>query len=119
MGLNQTDIDMINSLLESYQNTFQMNYFGSNSRRRRRAVTQITCSDINKLSAGVTSLTVSQIQLIAPKEFFSCRAVLGLSSNYWSASQLTALATIAKSVTVLKHVKINFKMFILYFKSIT
>lgn len=100
IGLNQTDIDMLSQLLASYQNTFQTNYFGLNvvSKRRRRALTQILCSDINKLGAGVTSLTVAQIQLIPKSEFYSCRAVLGLSKNYWSSSQLVALASIALSV---------------------
>ena len=74
------------------------NYFTSNSRRRRRALTPVTCSDIKKLGTAVVSLTVEQLKTISLTDFFSCRAVLGLSANLWSTAQLTALAAIAKNV---------------------
>jgi len=69
----------------------------SSRRRRRRAVATVTASQISSLgTAGVVGLTAEQIATISDSDFKDSIDTLGAPTT-WSAGQLSALATKAKS----------------------
>ena len=105
LGLNVSETSAFKSLLNTFLATYAASFtqpvrkmLHSNNRKLATVAIVITCNVLNKMGLGMVALNVSQLQSISSSEFYACRAVLGSSSNSWSGSQLTALASITKSV---------------------
>ena len=71
--------------------------FGTNSRRKRAANSNITCSKLKQVGKGVIALSAAQLGDIPSSEFDICILSLGTITN-WSPNQLSALSNLAFQV---------------------
>ena len=71
--------------------------FGTNSRRKRAANSNITCSKLKQVGKGVIALSAAQLGDIPSSEFDICILSLGTITN-WSPVQLSALSNLALQV---------------------
>jgi hypothetical protein len=97
IGLNSTDQDPIKNLISLFMNKMVIQIFGSNSRRKRAADSNITCSKLKQVGSGVTALNETQLADIPLKEFGDCILSLGTVSK-WSSDQLSALSNLVFQV---------------------
>jgi hypothetical protein len=74
--------------------------FASGRKKRQSSSYSFTCSDLTTMGSGISSLTAAQLSTISTNQFSLCQTLLGLASNSWSSSQLSALASIALSVNI-------------------
>ena len=96
LGMSSADTD---SRLSTIGSTFVNAYIASiTGRRRRRAVSALTCADVNNMVGSLNSIPASTLRTMITSEFTSCMSILGSESRNWDASQLSTLATLTKNV---------------------
>lgn len=99
--------DSVSNLITSYGSVFVNKYIASLTSltgQRKRAVTALTCSQLNDLAGSLNQLSTEQLAAISLTNFYSCQTLLGLATNSWSTAQLTTLAASAKSVCSLFYI---------------
>ena len=105
-----TNTGTYTNLINSYGSIFVNQYITSvqsistttlvSGRKKRQSSSySFTCSDLTTMGSGISSLTAGQLLTISTSEFSLCQTLLGLASNSWSSSQLSALASTAISVS--------------------
>ena len=97
IGLNSTDQDPIKNLISLYMNKMVSQIFGTNSRRKRAANSNITCSKLKQIGKGVIAFSASQLADIPLSEFGDCTLSLGTIKK-WSTKQLSSLSNLALQV---------------------
>ena len=98
IGLTNTTV--FKTKIESYKSISINQYVLSISGKKKRSISSLACSDLINIGTQVTSLTTTQLNMISVTDFYDCQTFLG-SMTSWSSSQLTVLASLAKSVKFL------------------
>jgi hypothetical protein len=108
IGMSSAATSQYTTLINTYGSIFATQYVSSvqsatttaaaGRRKRQSSSYTFTCSDLTTMGSGISSLTAAQLSTLTTDQFSSCQTLIGLASNSWSASQLSALATIAINV---------------------
>ncbi len=103
IGMSSAATSQYTTLINTYGSVFATQYVSSvqsaaGRRKRQSSSYTFTCSDLTTMGSGISSLTAAQLSTLTTSQFSSCQTLIGLASNSWSASQLSALATIAINV---------------------
>ena len=96
IGLNSTDINSLNQLIDSLATQLVNQIFPQS---KKRAAVNYTCDKLKQLGKGVTAMNTTQLALISTAEFKKCITTLGAITS-WSTSQLSTLASLAITVNI-------------------